>query len=289
MEYSVNLDHISGPVHGEVGVAFAAVRDKAESADLDKVMAAQASAAIAGSTTAPAAPAARLGYEGVYNGTYTSKQGPTKFKLTLWMQQENRTLEGELLNTNIAGLLTLYLSEGSGTKTYTSVLKGIYTSSQNLQLTSGRWEPPLTGNFRMAGLQGRFDPHSGSDAKQISGYMSDASNSKFQAIRDADESARIDPERLRNPVRPGFDGVFNGTYTRASGPPTKFKLTMTHNGNTAGLTGLATIYLPVGSGAKAYTYGLNGIETGHDEFHLNAVDWETMPPGDFQNFRSMGF
>jgi hypothetical protein len=288
MEYSVNPDHISGPVHGQASVGFAAVRDKAESADLDKVMMAQASAAIAVSTTAPAAPVVRLSYEGVFNGTYTAKQGPTKFKLTLWMQHENRTLEGELLNTNIAGLLTLYLSEGSGTKAYTSVLTGIYTLSQNLQVTSGRWEPPLTGNFRMAGLQGRFNP-GGNDSSQISGYMSDATNSKFQAIRDVDESARMDPERLRNPIRPGFDGVFNGTYSRASGPPTKFKLTMTHNGNTAGLAGLATIYLPVGSGTKAYTYDLKGIETGHDEFQLRANDWATMPPRDFQNLRSMGF
>ena len=142
----------------------------------------------------------------------------------------------------------------------------------------------------MAGLQGRFYPAGGNDSSQISGYMSDATNSKFQAIRDVDESARMDPERMRNPVRPGFDGVFNGTYTRASGPPTKFKLTITHNRDgAAGLDGLATIYLPVGSGAKAYTYDLNGIETGHDQFQLNSVDWETMPPRDFQNFRSMGF
>ncbi|HSU67949.1 MAG TPA: hypothetical protein VLJ39_13825 [Tepidisphaeraceae bacterium] len=286
MEYSVNPDHISGPVSGHASVAFAALRDKAESADLDKVMAAQASAAGAVSTTAPAAPVVRRSYEGVYNGTYTGKQGPTKFKLTLWMQQENRTLEGELLNTNIGGLLTLYLPEGSGTKAYTSELTGIYTLSQILQVTSGRWEPPLPGNFRVAGFEGRFDPDGGNACRQISGYLA---NSKFQAIRDADESARMDPERLRNPVQPGFDGVFNGTYTRAGGPPAKFKLTMTHNGHTAGLSGLATIYLPVGSGTKAYTYDLNGIETGHDQFQLRVNDWATMPPRDFQNFRSMGF
>ena len=99
----------------------------------------------------------------------------------------------------------------------------------------------------------------------------------------------MDIERLRNPVRPGIDGVFNGTYTRASGPPTKFKLTITHPGNSGGLAGMATIYLPTDSGTKAYTYGVNGIETGRDEFQLNAVDWETMPPKDFKNFKAMGF
>jgi len=278
----------SRPGSGEFHVAWISGKmDRAESADLDKVMTAQAG----GATTAvpAAAPLVRQSFEGVYNGNYAGKQGPTKFKLTVWTQRENRTAGGQLVNTEVAGLLTLYLPEGSGTKAYTSVLKGIYTLSQNLQVTSGRWEPPLTGNFRMAGLQGRFDPAGGNDVRQISGYMSDAFNSKFQALRDVEESAQMDPERLRNPVRPGFDGVFNGTYTRASGPPTKFKLTMTHNGPTAGLTGLATIYLPVGSGTKAYTYDLNGIETGHDQFQLNSVDWATMPPRDFQNFRSMGF
>ena len=279
------------PGSGEFHVGWISGKlDRAESADLDKIMLAQGS----GATTAvpPTPPLVRQSFEGVYNGTYTGKQGPTKFKLTVWTQQENRTTDGQLVNTQIAGLLTLYLPDGSSSTAYTSVLKGIYTvgnGSGNLQVTSGRWEPPLTGNFRMAGLQGRFNPAGGNDSSQISGYMSDATNSKFQAIRDVEESARMDPERMRNPVRPGFDGVFNGTYTRASGPPTKFKLTMTHNGPTAGLTGLATIYLPVGSGTKAYTYDLNGIETGHDQFQLRVNDWATMPPNDFQNLRSMGF
>ncbi|HSZ59321.1 MAG TPA: hypothetical protein VK797_27005, partial [Tepidisphaeraceae bacterium] len=279
----------SNPGSGEFHVAWISGKlDRAESADLDKIMLAQGS----GTTTAvpPAPPLVRQSFEGVYNGTYAGKQGPTKFKLTVWTQRENRTAGGQLVNTEVAGLLTLYLPDGSNSTAYTSMLKGVYTLSQYLQLTSGRWEPSPTGNFRMAGLQGRFDPVGGNEVRQISGYMSDATNSKFQAIRDVEESARMDPERLRNPVRPGFDGVFNGTYTRASGPPTKFKLTITHNRDgAAGLAGLATIYLPIDSGTKAYTYGLTGIETGHDQFQLRVNDWETMPPRDFQSFRSMGF
>ncbi len=284
-QYRVNLDRISGPVHGQVSVAFGAVRDKAESADLDKVMAAQASAASAVSSTAPAAPVVRRSYEGVYNGTYTAKQGPTKFKMTVWMQQENRDLEYNLVNTEVAGLLTLYLSEGSGTKTYTSELTGIYTLSQNLQLTTRRWESPPPTN--MAGLQGKFDADGGGDGVgQISGYVSDGSNSKFQAIRDAAESTNMDRVRLSSNIRAGIEGVFNGTYTRENEPPTKMKLTITR---TDGLGGVATIYLPSDSGTKAYTYSLKGALDGHGDFHLFVYDWETIPPKDFKNFKAMGF
>ena len=285
-EYRVNLDHISGPVHGQASVGFGAVRDKAESADLDKVMAAQASVAIAVSTTAPAAPVVRRSYEGVYNGTYTAKQGPTKFKLTVWMQQENRNGEYNLVNTEVAGLLTLYVSEGSGTKAYTSELTGIYTLSQNLQLTTRRWEAPPPTN--MSGLQGKFDADGGGHGvAQISGYMSDASNSKFRAIRDAAESTNMDRVRLSRNIRAGIEGVFNGTYTRENEAPTKMKLTITRTAD--GLGGVTTIYLPSDSGTKAYTYSLRGALDGRGAFHLFVNDWETMPPKDFKNFKAMGF
>jgi len=300
MEYSVNLDHISGPVHGEAGVAFAAVRDKAESADLDKVMAAQASAAVAVSTTAPAAPVVRSSVDGVYNGAYTVKQGPTKFKLTLWTQQENRTLEGELININVAGVLTHYLSEGSGTNAYTCELKGLYiptngTWPDQIQLVRTKWEtkPPRDLLFE-AGMQGVFDPHGNNGAGQFSGFMSDPSSSKFQSLRDADESAKVANALLVSKRQPSMAGVFNGTYTREKEPPTKFKLTMMYpsgggTGGTADLTGVATIYLPTDSGTKAYTYSLIGVDSGYGDFDLTVNDWETIPPKDFKDFKAMGF
>src|SRR5437764_9424185 len=100
----------------------------------------------------------------------------------------------------------------------------------------------------MAGLQGKFDADGGNGAGQISGYISDASNSKFQAIRDAAESASMDNARLRSNIQPGIPGVFNGTYTRENEPPTKFKLAITHNRDGArDLGGVATIYLPIDS------------------------------------------
>jgi hypothetical protein len=96
-------------------------------------------------------------------------------------------------------------------------------------------------------------------------------------------------------VRPSILGVFNGTYTRANEPPTKFKLTITRAPYTGGATGivalggLATIYLPADSGTKAYTYSLKGVLDGNGAFHLSVNDWETIPPKDFKDFKSMGF
>src|SRR6185436_13852 len=138
-----------------------------------KAMAAQASDAI---NPAPAAPVARPSFEGVYNGSYTGKQGPTKFKLKLWMQKENRTLSGQVVSSDIAGVLTLNVPEGSETKAYTCELTGIFNPKGNLQLTVKRWEAPPPNN--VGGLQGKFDPDGGGHGVgQLSGYMSDASNS----------------------------------------------------------------------------------------------------------------
>jgi len=263
-----------------------ATRDGAASADLDKAMLAQASAATA--HAAPAAPAAaivRHPFEGVYNGTYVDQKAATnKVKLRLWLQQENRAVNAKLVNTAIAGLLTVFATDAAGTMPYTTEVHGFYING-NVQLTGGSWDPPPSGVFLLAGLEGKFDPGSGGNAApQISG------GSKFKVIRDAAESAKMDVERLRKHVHPGIVGVFNGTYTRQNEPPTKFKLSITHNGDgPQGLAGMATIYLPVDSGTRAYTYALTGIQTYHGEFQLQVNDWVTPPPKDFKNFRAMGF
>ena len=143
-------------------------------------------------------------------------------------------------------------------------------------------------------MQGVFDPDGGNGAGQFSGFMSDPSSSKFQAIRDVAESAKVASAQLTNRRQPSIAGVFNGTYTRENEPPTKFKLTMTYpsgggTGGTANLAGVATIYLPTDSGTKAYTYSLTGAEDGYGDFDLKVSDWETIPPKDFRDFRAMGF
>jgi hypothetical protein len=286
IEYSLNPDKITGPVSGgRGGVAFSAARDKtASAADLDKAMEAQASGA---ANSAPAAPEARPAFEGVYNGTVAGKQGTTtKFKLTLSMVKENRAISGDIVNTDIAGVLALDLPGGSGTKTYTGELAGMINPQRNLQLTIKRWEarPPIN----IGGLNGKFDPDGGGHGVgQITGYLSDANSSKLQATRDAAESAKLDVASLTGNVRPGIPGVFNGTYTRANEPPVKMKLTITRTRD--GLAGVATIYLPSGAGTKPYTYSLIGSVDPGDKFHLAVHDWETVPPQDFKDFKAMGF
>jgi hypothetical protein len=274
---------------------FNATKDRTESADLDKVMAAQASA---GSTAAAAvAPVVRSSFDGVYNGTFADKQGPIRFKLTLWTKQENRGAGGVLINSTPAGVLTFYLSEGSGTNAYTCELTGFYLPTNGfqpdrIQLLRTKWETKPPRGLLFGGLDGAvFDPHGGNGAGQISGYFSAG---KYQALRDAAESAKVASAELSNKRQPSIAGVFNGTYTREKEPPTKFKLTMTYpsgggGGGSADLAGVATIYLPTGSGTKAYTYGLIGAEEGYGDFELKVNDWETIPPKDFKNFKAMGF
>jgi hypothetical protein len=281
----------SDPASGEFNCGWiSARRDNAQSADLAKVMAAQASAV---STTAPAAPVVRREFEGVYNGSYVGRDGlTTKLKLTLWLQREVRTAGGQLVHTELAGLLTAFASEGSGTMPYTSEIKGFYIDgNRTVQALAVRWEPPPSGVFLARQLMGKFDPNGGaSGTPQIAGYLDLPTNPKVLLVRDATESAAMDLERLRNHVRPGLVGVFNGTYSREGGPPAKFKLTITHNQDGAqGLAGRATIYLPVGGSTKAYSYDLKGVEALHGEFQLRVQDWVTAPPPDFRNFRAMGF
>jgi hypothetical protein len=274
----------SDPQSGESnGGQFSATKDRTQPPDLDQTMVAQA-----GATTVPVV---RLPFEGVYNGTYASDRLPTtKFKLQLWLQQEHKTAAGEIVQTDIAGLLTVFPSDSSGTLPCTCELRGFYgNTSMAIQLTSRGWEPRIPSIPLMTGLQGKFDPNGGG-AAQISGGMMQPSNPAFQATKDAAESASMDIERLRNHIYPRIVGVFNGTYTRQNEAPTKFKLTIKHNGDgPAGLEGIATIYLPSGSGTKPYTYDLKGVETSHGEFQLLVHDWVSAPPSDFKNFRAMGF
>ncbi len=284
IEYSLNPDRISGPVSGGRGsVAFEATRDKTASADLDKAMAAQVSAA---TNPAPAVPEARPAFEGVYGGSVTGKQGTMKFKLTMWMQKENRTLAGEVVSSEAAGLLTLEIPQDSDTRAYTAELAGTINPKGNFQLIAKRWESPPPTNI--GGVSGKFDPDGGGQGVgKISGYLSDATNSKLEATRDAAESAKMDIAALTSNVRPGIPGVFNGTYTRADEPPVKMKLAITRTRD--GLSGMATIYLPSDSGERAYTYSLTGSLDFNDKFHLTVHDWETPPPPDFKDFRGMGF
>ena len=134
---------------------------------------------------APGAPAQSddaTAISGVYNGSYAGEQGPIKFKLAI-------THDG---TGKLAGVFTLYLPEGSDTKAYACALTGFLHGNGTFLLARGQWEtPPPSGLEIKAGLNGRFDSAGGNGAGQISGNMRDEPRPKFQAIGDADESAKL--------------------------------------------------------------------------------------------------
>src|SRR5258708_5756984 len=137
---------------------------------------------IAPIASAQPVPAAKLAsISGVYNGTYAGAQGPIKFKLSL-TQQDNGAL---------AGSCTLYLSEGDGTKEYTCDVRGRYIPANRMvQVLRGKWETPPPAGVDMPGMTGLFDPEGGNGAGQIAGKMRARPGPQFQAVRDADESAK---------------------------------------------------------------------------------------------------
>jgi hypothetical protein len=117
---------------------------------------------------------------GVYNGTYAGDQGPIKFKLSITQQDNGSGI--------LAGVFTLYLPEGSDTKAYTCDLSGSLRANRTFLLKPGKWETPKPSGFEMApGMNGLFNPAAG----KISGTMRNRSGPNFQAIRDADESAKL--------------------------------------------------------------------------------------------------
>lgn len=218
---NINPDRISGPVAGDASVSFEVTRDQVESANLDSVMATQASAAsvvstnapaaldrqyLLGqfaasvvSTTAPAAPVARLtSIDGVYNGIFARVEGPTKFKLTLT----------QLDHGALAGVFTVYLTGNSGTQAYTYSLKGACDAHGRFHLDPRDWDTVPPSDFEQLVIRGTFAPNVSGNTARISGlvggpaYSSSESDweswltfshayHKFEATWDAVESANI--------------------------------------------------------------------------------------------------
>jgi hypothetical protein len=193
---------------------------------------------------APAQPvqaAKPISINGVYNGSYAGEQEPTKFKLSI-TQQDNGTL---------AGVFTLYRPDGSDTKAYTCDLTGFLHANGTFLLASGKWETPPPSGFEMKAVNGRFDPAGGNGAGQISGTiagkMRDDPRPKFEAIRDADESAKLASAAAAKKAE-GPPAVNAAPASPAAPPPRR----------PTGANPAAPAAAPVASGPAA----INGVYTG---------------------------
>jgi len=178
----INLDHLKGSTPGQASVGFDTKRDEAQSADLDNVMAAQASTALAVTTTAPAVPMARLhSIDGVYNGTFDGKQGPVKFKLAI-----AQTGGGKL-----AATATVYLPADAGTKAYTYGMDGVNDPSQHrFRLAPRKGDSVPPNDFESVEFDGTFFADVAHNAARI--YGAGHSGPKFEATWDAAETAEHD-------------------------------------------------------------------------------------------------
>jgi hypothetical protein len=160
-------------------------RDKAQSANLDSIMAAQAGAVSTAKTGAPAvgaAPVARLSsINGVYNGSYTGPEGPTKFKLTILQLGQGK----------LGGTFTVYLTSNSGTQAYTYSLEGSSGQGWRFQLDPRDWDTVPPTNFEQRVIQGTFVPNLSQNSATISGVMGGTGFPKFEATWDATESTNI--------------------------------------------------------------------------------------------------
>ncbi|HEY3838423.1 MAG TPA: hypothetical protein VGL72_17710 [Bryobacteraceae bacterium] len=239
-------------------------------------------------SSAPAQPAINSSLDGVYNGSYTGPQGLTKFKLTITRENTN--------GYQIRGVLTLYLPGGSGTNIYTCDLDGTFISRGGLVgLRRTKWESAAPSGLDMAGIDAVFNARGGNNAGQISGRIGGNPAYKFEAIRDAAESANLvsasasrqpagaaaaetsrgpqttatsttSPPALPRPVPDGptaINGAYTGTYGSNTDDMVPAKLYIKHvaDGYAGGaLTGLFTFDVPAAPGGKpiTYTYKLTG-------------------------------
>ena len=239
-------------------------------------------------SSAVAQPAINPSLDGVYNGSYTGPQGLTKFKLTITRKNTN--------GYQIGGVLTLYVPEGSGANTYTCDLDGTFISRGGLLgLRRTKWETAAPSGLDMAGIDAAFNARGGNNAGQISGRIGGDPAFKFEAIRDAAESATLvsasapkqpagaaATETSRGPQttatsatapptlpRPAPDGptAINGAYTGTYGSnaddmvPATLYIKHVADGYAGGaLIGLFTFVVPAAPGAKpiTYTYKLTG-------------------------------
>jgi hypothetical protein len=209
LEFYFIPDQISGNVINTNNRAinkFKGVRDKAESANIDSLLATQASAAgpvvnMAAPAAAPVGHIVRPGIPGVFNGTYTrANDSPIKFKLTITRPTVLVNGTYKLQDPNgLAGVATIYLPTDSGTKAYSYSLKGALDGNGAFHLFVHDWEttPPKDfKDFKAMGFKGTLRSNVNQHTARIisapaSESLADMFVPKFEATWDATESADI--------------------------------------------------------------------------------------------------
>jgi hypothetical protein len=238
--------------------------------------------------SAPAQAARTTSIDGVYNGSYTSEEGSTTFKLTLALQD----------NGTLAGVFTFHPEGGPDTTAYICEVVGRYIQgSRQFQLRRSKWVNAPPSSVAIIGLNGMFNPDGGQGAGQILGKMLGRPSRDFEAVRDADESASMAsavaakkaavsvvvagapqsgppvttkpaaaPPSSSTPDASGptaINGVYVGTFQRSDGnKKLKLSIKATEDGS---LTGLFTFDLP-GYVGSSVTYKLTGryVAGAHD-------------------------
>ena len=172
-------------------------------------------------------PARTDSIDGIYNGSYAGGQDapvrgqaandgvrpitPIKFALSI-TQRDNGVL---------TGVFTLSpCRKSSDTKACCHVLTGYVQANRTFLLKRGQWEAPPPRGFEMAaGMNGLFDPNGGNGAGSSFGQDSGTGSwPKFEAIRDADESARMAGAVAAKEGGSAGSGSYRAASASASGP-----------------------------------------------------------------------
>ena len=303
---------ISGQLRGFPAPKFTAIRDATETAKLAAALAAKAP------------PAGPTGINGAYTGTYNRGGGfpPANLRFLVKATADGSlsalftfdlpAFPGSSVTYKLTGRYDAGAHDSWGNKTpfqFTTVEpmgnlaldKDPFTHITVDQSRANRVQVEILNPSSIRGSVRGKDPRNGVfTVGSFGGTRDKIEPADLDKVMAAQLRAAANPAAPIATAKPGIEGVFNGTYTKEKGTPTKFKLTIarsqqgvTVRGVVVHLTGMATIYLPTDSGTKAYSYSLKGSGDpgGHDNFSLYPQDWATTPPKDLENrnLKSMGF
>jgi hypothetical protein len=150
------------------------------------------------------APPRRPAITGVYNGSYRCARGPVKLKLTLVAPGDG----------SLTGVFMFDLPANSRTRTASYTLSGTYDGpTGEFRLVPVEWEPPAPPGYVMVGMDGSFN----SSAEQVSGKITYATCTTFEAARDKAQSVALPHRPAVTPAAPvARSAPANANQTSAS-------------------------------------------------------------------------